>query len=164
MSCLSDCSLRWSGGFSPRAGDRFDAVVLMRTRIKICCIASVDEARLAWEAGADALGLVARMPSGPGPIADELIATIAECVPPPVATFMLTSETTAVGISAHVRRTRPTAVQIVSHLEERESRELARLEPWVRRVQVAPVAGRSRPRCQPWWRSWPSTCTRGNRW
>ena len=34
------------------------------------------------EAGADALGLVARMPSGPGPIADEAIAEIAASTPP----------------------------------------------------------------------------------
>ncbi len=43
---------------------------MARLRIKICCIQSAAEARLAIEAGADALGLVAAMPSGPGPIAD----------------------------------------------------------------------------------------------
>jgi phosphoribosylanthranilate isomerase len=30
----------------------------MRTRIKVCCIASADEARLAIMAGADALGFI----------------------------------------------------------------------------------------------------------
>jgi phosphoribosylanthranilate isomerase len=59
----------------------------MRTRIKICCIASIQEARLAIEAGADALGLVGAMPSGPGPIPDAKIAEIAVFTPPPVATF-----------------------------------------------------------------------------
>ena len=39
-----------------------------RTRIKICCTQSADEARLAIAHGADALGLVGTMPSGPGPI------------------------------------------------------------------------------------------------
>lgn len=48
----------------------------MRTRIKVCCIGSTDEAEVAIAAGADALGLVAAMPSGPGPIADERIAEI----------------------------------------------------------------------------------------
>ena len=66
-----------------------------RTRIKICCIQSEAEARLAIAAGADALGLVGTMPSGPGPIDDELIAGIAARVPPPIATFLLTSETDA---------------------------------------------------------------------
>ena len=46
-------------------------------KIKICCISSREEARMAIDAGAWALGLVAEMPSGPGPIADELIAEIA---------------------------------------------------------------------------------------
>ena len=41
---------------------------MRRTRIKICCIQSAAEARLAIAAGADALGLVGAMPSGPGPI------------------------------------------------------------------------------------------------
>ena len=39
-----------------------------RPHIKICCIASLDEARLAIDAGAAALGLVSAMPSGPGVI------------------------------------------------------------------------------------------------
>ncbi len=60
-------------------------------RVKICCISSVEEARLAVQMGASALGLVSHMPSGPGVIPDELIAEIAHSVPPPVATFLLTS-------------------------------------------------------------------------
>ena len=46
----------------------------MRTRIKVCCIASVEEARMAIEAGADALGLVGVMPSGPGSISDAQVS------------------------------------------------------------------------------------------
>lgn len=111
----------------------------MRTRIKICCIASTEEAQLAIDAGADALGLVAAMPSGPGPIADERIAEVTAFVPPPIATFLLTSETTAGAISAHVRATRPTTIQIVSHIDPAESARLAELEPHVRRVQVIHV-------------------------
>jgi phosphoribosylanthranilate isomerase len=34
--------------------------------VKICCIASIDEARLAVSAGASAIGLVSAMPSGRG--------------------------------------------------------------------------------------------------
>jgi phosphoribosylanthranilate isomerase len=111
----------------------------MRLRIKVCCIGSVEEARLAIAAGADALGLVAAMPSGVGSISDLRIAEIAACVPPPISTFLLTAEITAAGISAHVRATRPTTVQVVSHIDSRESAELAALEPDVRRVQVIHV-------------------------
>jgi phosphoribosylanthranilate isomerase len=113
----------------------------MRTRVKICCIASLEEARIAMAAGADALGLVARMPSGPGPIADEAIAAIAAAVPPPVATFLLTAETSAAAIAAHVRATRPSVVQIVSHIDPAEAAALAAREPQVRRVQVIHVEG-----------------------
>ncbi|MBD0288952.1 MAG: phosphoribosylanthranilate isomerase, partial [Flavisolibacter sp.] len=77
----------------------------MKPRIKVCCISSKEEARTAVEHGASALGLVGKMPSGPGPIADELILEIALTVPPPVATFLLTSETSADDIIAHHVRT-----------------------------------------------------------
>jgi phosphoribosylanthranilate isomerase len=113
----------------------------MRTRIKLYCIASIGEARFGVAAGVDALGLVARMPSGPGPIADATIAEITAVVPPPVATFLLTAETTADAIEAHVRATAPSTVQIVSHIDPVESERLARLIPHVRRVQVLHVEG-----------------------
>ncbi len=114
----------------------------MRTRIKVCCIANADEAAVAVACGADAIGLVGRMPSGPGPIPDERIAAIATRLPPPIAGFLLTSETSAEAITDHVRRTGVSTVQIVSHLDPRESAELARLLPTVRRVQVIHVEDR----------------------
>lgn len=113
----------------------------MRTRVKICCIASPAEAAMAMAAGADALGLVGRMPSGPGPIADDLIASIAAQVPPPVSSFLLTSEITADAIAAHVDATGPGTVQIVSHIDPAQSALLARLRPALRRVQVIHVEG-----------------------
>lgn len=96
---------------------------------------------MAVTAGADALGLVARMPSGPGPIPDATIADVTAFVPPPVATFLLTSETTAEAISSHIRATNPSTVQVVSHIDPAESEKLAALEPHVRRVQVIHVEG-----------------------
>lgn len=111
----------------------------MRTRIKICCIASPAEAALAIEHGADAVGLVAAMPSGPGPIDNDLIATIAATVPPPVASVLLTSESDARAIAAHVVRTCPAAVQIVRHIAPDESAALVRLLPLTRRIQVIHV-------------------------
>jgi len=52
----------------------------MSPRIKICCISSEEEAKLAIKYGADALGLVAKMPSGPGPISDEKIMAISKTI------------------------------------------------------------------------------------
>ena len=75
-------------------------------RVKICCISSVEEARLAVGCGASALGLVSHMPSGPGVIPEALIADIAAAVPPPVATFLLTSLRTADAIAPPARRLR----------------------------------------------------------
>src|SRR2546430_7337570 len=63
-----------------------------RPVLKVCCIASVDEARLAIRYGASAIGLVAKMPSGPGVIEEALITQIAAAVPPALGTFLLTSE------------------------------------------------------------------------
>ncbi len=111
----------------------------MPVRIKVCCIASPDEAQMAIDAGAHALGLVAAMPSGSGPISDAEIAAIADVVPPPVATFLLTAETTAEGISRHIELTGPSTVQICSHISPAEAAKLARLQPAVRRVQVIHV-------------------------
>jgi phosphoribosylanthranilate isomerase len=104
-------------------------------------MASIAEMQQAVAAGADAIGLVGRMPSGPGPIADALIAEIAAATPPPVAAFLLTSETEADAIADHVRRTGAAVVQIVSHIDPGESARLARLIPHVRRVQVIHVEG-----------------------
>jgi phosphoribosylanthranilate isomerase len=94
---------------------------------------------MAVAAGADALGLVARMPSGVGPIPDVSIAEVTAMAPPAVATFLLTSETIADSIAAHIRRTNPSVVQIVSHVDPAESARLAEIEPHVRRVQVIHV-------------------------
>lgn len=96
---------------------------------------------MAVAAGASALGLVGAMPSGPGVIADELIAEIARSVPPPVATFLLTSETSAEGIIDHVRRCGTDTVQIVDAIDQRIYREIRRAVPRVKIVQVLHVGG-----------------------
>lgn len=112
---------------------------MKRTRVKICCIGNPAEAEMAIAAGADALGLVAAMPSGPGPISDEAIARIVADVPPPTATFLLTCEIEAHAIADHVRRTGANTVQVVNHIDARESERLAVLLPTIRRVQVLHV-------------------------
>jgi phosphoribosylanthranilate isomerase len=112
-----------------------------RIRIKICCIQSEAEARLAIAQGADALGLVGTMPSGPGPIEDELIAAIAARVPPPVATFLLTSETEAEAIIDHARRCRTNTLQLVDRIADDTWPRLRRALPGIKLVQVIHVAG-----------------------
>jgi phosphoribosylanthranilate isomerase len=113
----------------------------MRIRIKICCIASQEEARLAIDAGADAIGLVGKMPSGPGPIDDELINTIARIIHPPIASFLLTSEQSSTAIIDHVKRTGVNTVQIVDELLTGNYHEIRSALPHVRIVQVIHVTG-----------------------
>jgi phosphoribosylanthranilate isomerase len=110
-----------------------------RIRIKICCIQSAAEARRAIAAGADALGLVGAMPSGPGPIDDELIAAIAAAVPPPLATFLLTSATEPAAIIAHARRCRTNTLQLVDRVAPAAYAELRAALPGTKLVQVIHV-------------------------
>ena len=112
-----------------------------RVRVKICCIASLDEARVAVDAGASAIGLVAAMPSGPGPIADELIREIATRVPPPVSRFLLTSRTGPDAVVAHVRACAVDTVQLVDAVPDATYAALRRDAPAVRIVQVIHVEG-----------------------
>jgi phosphoribosylanthranilate isomerase len=109
--------------------------------VKICCIASIEEAQLAVSAGASALGLVSAMPSGPGVIADELIAQIAATVPPPIATFLLTSRRDADGIIEQHRFCRTTTLQLVDHVPHAELRKLRGALPGIGLVQVIHVTG-----------------------
>src|SRR5215216_2449660 len=105
------------------------------TRVKICCISSLEEARMAIGFGASALGLVSQMPSGPGVIAEDLICTIAAAIPPAVSSFLLTSEQDAEDIIAQQRRCGTNTIQICDRLERGTYAELRRALPGIRIVQ-----------------------------
>src|SRR5258706_12210121 len=97
---------------------------IVTPRVKICCIASVQEAALAIEYGASALGLVSHMPSGPGVISDQQIAEIASTVPPPIGTFLLTSRQNGNDMIAQHRFCRTNCIQICDHLTGGTHRQL----------------------------------------
>lgn len=111
----------------------------MKPRVKICCISSVSEAQMAIAYGASALGLVGNMPSGPGIISDELIVQIAKSVPPPISTFLLTSETQAEAIIAHHQKVHTTTIQIVDALQEGTYQQIRQTLPAIKLVQVIHV-------------------------
>jgi len=113
----------------------------MRTRIKICCISSLLEAKMAIDHGADALGLVGKMPSGPGPIPDWLIAEIVKKIHPPVASFLLTSEQSSEEIIYHVKRVDTNTVQIVDELTTGTYSDIRTALPHLKIVQVIHVTG-----------------------
>jgi phosphoribosylanthranilate isomerase len=111
------------------------------TAIKICCISSIEEAALALRLGATALGLVSEMPSGPGVIAEELIAEIVVTVPRTVSTFLLTSSTSAPDIIAQQKRCGVNTVQLCDRLSMEIYPELRSALPGVSLVQVVHITG-----------------------
>lgn len=96
---------------------------------------------MAIDLGASALGLVGEMPSGPGPIDDNLIQKIAGEIQQPIATFLLTSERTGEAISAHHQRTQTNTIQIVDRPEGGTHEYLEKKLPNVKRVQVIHITG-----------------------
>jgi len=112
-----------------------------KPRVKICCITSVEEARLAIACGASAVGLVSAMPSGPGVIGEDLITEIAATIPPPIATFLLTSKQDAPSIIAQQRRCRVNTIQLCDSVPPACYAELHAVLPGIALVQVIHVGG-----------------------
>lgn len=108
-------------------------------RIKICCIASTEEAQLAIAAGASAVGLVSAMPTGPGPIPEDRISEIARRVPPGIATFLLTCRQRADEIVDQLARTACNTVQLCDEIPPKEYGHIRAACPAVRIVQVIHV-------------------------
>lgn len=111
----------------------------MIPKVKICCIGSPLEAKQAISYGASALGLVAKMPSGPGPISDELISEIVRTIPPPIASFLLTSRTDSLEIIKHQKTVNSNVIQLVDALQTGSYDDFRREIPAVKIVQVIHV-------------------------
>jgi phosphoribosylanthranilate isomerase len=110
-------------------------------RVKICCISSTDEALMAIRSGADALGLVSQMPSGPGVISEERIAEISAVIPPGVTSVLLTSNQSAEQIISQHHRCRTNAIQICDRLIHGNYNELRQSLPGISLIQVIHVTG-----------------------
>jgi phosphoribosylanthranilate isomerase len=102
---------------------------------------SIEEANTAIELGASAIGLVSRMPSGPGPIDENLIVEIVGAVGNRVETFLLTSETSADAIIAQRRRTGTSTLQLVDRVEAGAHEAIRDSLDGTRIVQVIHVVG-----------------------
>jgi phosphoribosylanthranilate isomerase len=112
-----------------------------KVRVKICCIASAEEAWLAIDHGADAIGLVSAMPSGPGPIPEDLIAQIARTVPPAIGTFLLTCRQDARSIIQQQRAVGVNTIQICDRLTDGTYDDLRQALSGIKLVQVIHVQG-----------------------
>lgn len=114
-----------------------------RPRIKVCCIASVEEAWVAVRHGASALGLVSPMPGvgGPGVIAMERVAEIAARVPPGVASVLLTPAQDAATVVEQQRLSRVNTVQLVHEVPLAELAKMREALPGIGIIQVIHVNG-----------------------
>ncbi len=115
----------------------------MTMRFKVCCIQSTDEAQIAIRAGAYAVGLVAEMPNGPGPIGDELILEITDFIRRNhngrAHSVLLTSRTDGAAIVDHVSATKPDMVQIVDTPQTGAYEFIRRAHPSLKIIQVIHV-------------------------
>lgn len=110
-------------------------------RVKVCCVSSRDEARLAVASGASAVGFVSAMPSGPGVIPEAEIARITEAIPPSVGTFLLTASRDPDHIIEQQRRCRVNTLQLVDRQAIGTYARLRDALPGVSLVQVVHVTG-----------------------
>lgn len=112
-----------------------------RPRIKICCIASIEEVRLAIHHGASAIGLVSAMPSGPGPISDSLIEELVAYIPPAIGSFLLTCHYDAESIIDQQKRLRVNTIQMCDRPAAGTHQLLREALPGISLVQVIHVTG-----------------------
>lgn len=110
-----------------------------RIRIKICCIANLEEAQMAVAYGADAVGLVSKMPSGPGVIPESEIKSIAARLPPPISRFLLTSERSVRNVVIQQELVRVDSIQLVDQWSLPDLKQLRESLPGIRVVQVVHV-------------------------
>jgi len=96
---------------------------------------------MAINQGADAIGLVGKMPNGPGPIPDWVIAEIARSVQPPVASFLLTCEQSSEAVIHHVKRVDTNTVQIVDEITSGSYSDIRNSLPYLKIVQVIHITG-----------------------
>lgn len=106
------------------------------THVKICCIVSIEEANRAINHGASAIGLVSKMPSGPGVISEKTIKEIAEQTPQSISTFLLTSKQNVDEIIEQHNRCRTNTIQLCDRIINGSHLQLKKALPGIKIVQV----------------------------
>ena len=96
---------------------------------------------MAINAGAWAIGLVAAMPSGPGPVDDPRIRTIADAVRGRIRRVLLTAHTDPEVVVDHIRRCGTDMVQLVDAVAVQTCDAIRRYCPGVEIIQVVHVQG-----------------------
>jgi phosphoribosylanthranilate isomerase len=112
------------------------------TRVKICCIADESEAELALAHGADALGLVTKMPSGPGVITDHEMRRIASWALGKAWIFVLTSQKLPIRVVEQARGIDGVRLQLVDRVPHTMYEAIRGGAPHAKIVQVIHVRSR----------------------
>ncbi len=112
---------------------------MKKTKVKICCIRTIEEAEMAISLGASAIGLVSEMPSGPGVISDESIIEISNYASGKIETFLLTSKQDSDSIIQQLKKYKTTTVQIVDKLTNGSYSDIKLALPSIKIIQVLHV-------------------------
>lgn len=112
---------------------------MKKTKVKICCIKTIEEAEIAISFGASAIGLVSEMPSGPGVISDQSILEISNYASGKLDIFLLTSKQDSYSIITQLKKYKTTTVQIVDQLSKVSYSEIRSAVPDIKIVQVLHV-------------------------
>lgn len=100
-------------------------------KVKVCCIASPEEARLAVSFGVAAVGMVDETPSGEGRLPVETIAEIVRAVPRTTGSFVLTATTDVDRLVELYRTTGVNTLQLWEHLQPEGYERLREKAPGV---------------------------------
>ena len=109
------------------------------TKVKICCIQSIAEAQMAIDFGAYAIGLVSKMPSGPGVISDEKIREIAKWSKGKIKTVLLIAKQNVNELIEQYRFCETDIIQLVDYQEMETYQILKKEFPLVELMQVIHV-------------------------
>ncbi len=109
------------------------------TKVKICCIQSIAEAKTAIKNGAYAIGLVSIMPSGPGVISESKIKEIAGWAPDYIKTVLLTSLRNPQDIITQQKYCQTNTLQLVDSQKINTYKILKKELPNVHIIQVIHV-------------------------
>ncbi len=100
---------------------------------------NIKEADLAIKYGCSAVGLVSKMPSGPGVISDSEIIKIVSHIPPAVSSFLLTSKQESESIIEQAKKINPNVIQLCDYLKNGSYKKLKEKLSHIKLVQVIHV-------------------------
>ena len=111
------------------------------TRVKICGIRSIDEARAVIDADADALGFHVDLEHSKCPIGAATVSAIISRLPPFVASVVVTTTTDAKDLIRLVKATWPTTLQLHGEVSSDTVRAVKAVLPFLKIYAVVHVSG-----------------------